>query len=481
MAQSAVESQISSSLKIKGKGWNIQLFDDQMKLQECICSHCKAVCVDAVELGCDHKDEEIYPFCEQCLQQSIHQNNDTCIINGHQNPIILPSRSIRRQILKSIVFCPYSSTYQNSNKQQNDDNNAVIDTMLADDEKEGFNPKPAQKPDQQMDDDADCLWKGTLNELLNDHILKCTHKHDQSFDIIHELQNENKQLRNLNDHYKSQLNHVSLQNEVLNEQIAAKNQIINKLQIENEEQQKLIKDLLSKLASQNGHGQRNPSLIDEKKAQYQNVQRAHISGRPVGMFDDRVYGPPKSFYIHKTHIGNYLKVAGDKSTIQYVGGMFAEDRFCALGIGISQGIHTFKIEFKLKGSTDNYMFGFVSADKPASQRWSGRFNINSPALYTPTSKIKSHNKMSLSKITGKAIRFNRKSEFDTGYFNQSSLLYNIMIQLDLDEKCGYIWDGNNTLNGDAYIKVEFCEECTVCVGFGGSDSKEMRISYNYSC
>ena len=41
--------------------------------------------------------------------------------------------------------------------------------------------------------------------------------------------------------------------------------------------------------------------------------------------------------------------------------MFAEDRFCALGIGINHGKHTFKIEFKLKGSTDNYMFGLEYA------------------------------------------------------------------------------------------------------------------------
>ena len=105
MAHSGVQDQLLSTLKVKDQGWNIQLFEDQNKLGEAICSHCKSVCVSAVELGCNHKDEEIYPFCDQCLQQLINSIDNECPIDRHQNPIIIPSRATRRQILKSNNKC----------------------------------------------------------------------------------------------------------------------------------------------------------------------------------------------------------------------------------------------------------------------------------------------------------------------------------------------------------------------------------------
>ena len=62
MAQSEeFEREIISSLKVNDKGWNIQLFEDQNKLNGCVCHKCKCICCDAAELGCDqHEDEDFY-------------------------------------------------------------------------------------------------------------------------------------------------------------------------------------------------------------------------------------------------------------------------------------------------------------------------------------------------------------------------------------------------------------------------------------
>ena len=60
MTQETIDEDIISTLKANNKGWNIQLFQDQNALQQSICHKCKSVCCDAVELGCDHNDDEIF-------------------------------------------------------------------------------------------------------------------------------------------------------------------------------------------------------------------------------------------------------------------------------------------------------------------------------------------------------------------------------------------------------------------------------------
>ena len=86
------------------------------------------VCHDAVELGCDHNDEDICQYCNNCLINLISNNNDKCPINNHINPIIVPNRATRRHILKLMVNCPYSIKYKQQQQRNKNNNGQRIDT-----------------------------------------------------------------------------------------------------------------------------------------------------------------------------------------------------------------------------------------------------------------------------------------------------------------------------------------------------------------
>eukprot|EP01083_Nonionella_stella_P277180 942296_1 len=88
-------------LKVNDNGWLLSLFEDQNELNRSLCGNCKEVCRDAVELGCDHKDNEIVLFCNACLKDLISTNGNKCPINQHLDPIVSPVRSLRSQILES--------------------------------------------------------------------------------------------------------------------------------------------------------------------------------------------------------------------------------------------------------------------------------------------------------------------------------------------------------------------------------------------
>ena len=105
------ESELLETLQVDKKGWNVILFDST-NITGFLCNHCNNVCKDAVELGCAHADEDIYSFCHSCLADLIKDKDGKCIINNHSDPIMAPSRSIRRQIAKSQVICPYSKQYK---------------------------------------------------------------------------------------------------------------------------------------------------------------------------------------------------------------------------------------------------------------------------------------------------------------------------------------------------------------------------------
>eukprot|EP01083_Nonionella_stella_P032733 89574_1 len=180
MAQSSqaagwsLSKHLVSLLKVNDNGWNVSLFQNQNVVDTALCGNCKEVCRDAVELGCDHDDDDaIVLFCDSCLKDLISTNGNKCPINQHLDPIVSPVRSARRQILKSAVFCPYSTQYKRRNKNVNIDNEVVIDTIGCD-QKEGAPVAAA------ADDIVDgCDWKGTLDELLkSDHLHQCTLKYD---------------------------------------------------------------------------------------------------------------------------------------------------------------------------------------------------------------------------------------------------------------------------------------------------------------
>eukprot|EP01084_Bolivina_argentea_P308197 532845_1 len=125
------------NLRVDGKGWSGALFDDVNKIDaSSLCKHCNLICCDAVELGCQHNDdEEIFMHCELCLSELVADNGNKCMISGHYNPPLDVARSIRRQILKAIVVCPYSLAFKKRNNLNN--NNAQVIDTVGNDEKEG--------------------------------------------------------------------------------------------------------------------------------------------------------------------------------------------------------------------------------------------------------------------------------------------------------------------------------------------------------
>eukprot|EP01084_Bolivina_argentea_P255342 429450_1 len=134
MAQSEESSTeiVNKMLKIDGLGWNISLFEDVNKISNYLCVHCGAICCDAVELGCDHDDDdEIFLHCTLCLSELIIENGNKCMISGHYNPPLDAVRANRRQILKAPVICPYSLVFKKRNNlKKNKNNNAeIIDTL----------------------------------------------------------------------------------------------------------------------------------------------------------------------------------------------------------------------------------------------------------------------------------------------------------------------------------------------------------------
>eukprot|EP01083_Nonionella_stella_P247976 859095_1 len=183
----SLDNHLLSLLKVNGNGWNASLFQDQNVVNTSLCGNCKDVCRDAVELGCDHDDDDIILFCNSCLKNLISTNGNKCPINQHLDPIVFPVRSARRQVLKTSVICPYSIQYKNRNKNTNIENDVVMDT-IGGDQKEGI----AASEDINIDG---CEWKGTLSELLNsDHLHQCTMKYDATF--IQKLQIETMQTEN---------------------------------------------------------------------------------------------------------------------------------------------------------------------------------------------------------------------------------------------------------------------------------------------
>ena len=183
-----LQDELSQSLRKDGKGWDIRLFEDQIKITTFLCHHCRSVCNDAVELSCHHNDNDIFVYCNDCLCDLIQDNDNKCPINKHNSPIIAPLRALRRQISQSMIICPYCIQYKQQKQSllKDDANNQqqIMDTI---NNMEG-------KEEGLMEDDhgSGCLWKGTLNDLLtSDHFNQCTMRYNPSFGkdlIIRKLQ-----------------------------------------------------------------------------------------------------------------------------------------------------------------------------------------------------------------------------------------------------------------------------------------------------
>eukprot|EP01083_Nonionella_stella_P178967 633903_1 len=306
MAQEATNTtDILASLKANNQGWSIGLFQDQHAVQSFVCFQCKCVCCDAVELGCDHDDDDIFLYCHSCLTQLVNQNDNKCPIDQHNDPTIIPNRTLRRQISKSMTYCPHSSAYKSEHApaHKNDDNNQIMDTLGGDDQKEG---NPQVPPHNQSSLHArGCQWQGTLNDLIQKHIVPCMQKNDPSYSLrikIKDLQQENAQLKqlitttqseNINDaeRYKAQI--VALQN-----QIQQKQTKIDQLKTKIKESQMIIQTVnenvtvmqneVSFQSFQNNKLKQEISELKKTIAKYQSqlTSRAQLNDANVNGDDD---------------------------------------------------------------------------------------------------------------------------------------------------------------------------------------------------
>lgn len=154
-------------LKVNGKGWNTAIFVDN---NLAICSECKHVCRDPVELGCDHADDDIFCYCKCCLMGIIDRGGGLCPINGHANPTVCSLRAQRRQIAKAMVVCPHALSHVSAEHDV-------------------------------------CVWSGTLMDLIDGHLTECTKRNDPSYFMNSEIEE-----------LRSKVNQLQIQNVALRAQ-----------------------------------------------------------------------------------------------------------------------------------------------------------------------------------------------------------------------------------------------------------------------
>eukprot|EP01084_Bolivina_argentea_P135528 238793_1 len=198
-----------------------------------MCAVCSSICVEPVELSCEHNYQDIYLYCNQCLHELIASNDGKCPIDNHKDPKIAPNRAMQRQISRATVICPYSTDFkvtQETKKEpepisippqnkQNDNKKDIMDTMggMNDEEAEGTPIKSIAVYQEQVYGNSQlnlrintsstatpttqqcmCDWKGTFNDLIHIHLAGCTQLNNPTFTLniqITDLQNENEKLK----------------------------------------------------------------------------------------------------------------------------------------------------------------------------------------------------------------------------------------------------------------------------------------------
>eukprot|EP01084_Bolivina_argentea_P068672 124998_1 len=228
-ANTALNGALFSQIQSEGKGWNCKLFVNKDKMDEYKCKLCDNICVDCVELGCDHEDIDIEIYCNKCLIQVINNNNKICPINSkHITPNIQSNRAIRKQILKFQVMCPNSLGYERA--LNNDNINVVYDTI---EEKEGG------LNDNNNNNTNSCNWIGNLNELILNHLKNCKIiSKDLMVKNIEILKEEINGIKYDNNNLKKEINLLKINNIQLSKQVKengnellTKDKQINKLSV----------------------------------------------------------------------------------------------------------------------------------------------------------------------------------------------------------------------------------------------------------
>eukprot|EP01084_Bolivina_argentea_P029393 54570_1 len=247
------EKQLIKLLQDDNRGWKTDLFENTNGILHALCARCGSVCKDAVELDCEHDDEVIFLHCADCLQELISKNNGNCPINNHINPIIARSRATRRLISKCIMLCPYSIQYQQRAIQYKNDiqNNQIIVTDNGFDEKEGIQPHINNNSSIKG-----CNFKGTINNLLKNHISECIQIYNPLYThkiIVNKYKEQNLILRNKIDYLNKQNQEILQENTILKTQ----SNTLHKSIMEKENENAILKERNKKL-------QKNLNLSNEK-------------------------------------------------------------------------------------------------------------------------------------------------------------------------------------------------------------------------
>eukprot|EP01084_Bolivina_argentea_P109522 195788_1 len=462
-----VENEIISILKINGKGWNIKLFEDETKATTCLCASCDGVCCDAVELDCDHEDEDIYLYCKPCLSDLIKQNNNKCPINSHDNPAITSSRASRRQISKSLVICPYSSKYKSKqNVLVNDNNQQIVDT-IGGDEKEGIQYQNIEIYDNDHKN-IGCEWKGTLIDLINKHIIACSKIYNPSFTLnirIKKLENENKIL---NDIINDKENELQAKILIINQQNISINELKEQLEgkcTQVDEQNLLLQDEKTTTKLLREQNQKLQNTIQDQEA----IIRALTTNNQSGTVDvkheekknDETFTNNKMRFF--TGLSDF-KIVDDK-TIKFKGIWYGTGIFCGFGYSLDgyvckEDAHfTAYFDISSKGHSFYYEFGFATRDL---KEWLHAGKPLEHAIH-----VDGNGGLRFS------YEFSSNNGLKTFGLIDTSLKTNtIAYSVDMKKKIGCIW---NDANKHKKITIKLPGPVFIIFGFGGNDAKILKL------
>eukprot|EP01084_Bolivina_argentea_P065817 119991_1 len=101
---------ISSEAQNIDIGWDILLFQNTNEASRYLCTICKQVSLNAVELNCnDSKDEHDELYCAGCLKTYLLKSNNKCPINKkHFNVSYNTNQYVRKKVNRLLVRCPNS-------------------------------------------------------------------------------------------------------------------------------------------------------------------------------------------------------------------------------------------------------------------------------------------------------------------------------------------------------------------------------------
>eukprot|EP01084_Bolivina_argentea_P208356 355267_1 len=464
MAEQSTEKEIVRTLKIGNKGWNIQLFENQNKLHPYVCGICELVCCAAVELGCAHSDDNIFLYCEQCLKELIAVNDGKCPINGHDNPIIIPNRSCRRQTSKLKVNCPYSVAYKSANNLSisHNDNGLIVNTPGYDDDiKEGVQQNQTQIPS-----DGACQWRGTLKELINNHIIECTtiNNPNIAFKIkVNSLQCENKKLKNDVSKLQSEVKNTNKKNKTLSEynetlkkritnlqcELQKKEMEINKINKQNQKIHELNIKLKYELCVQSLDNKENETAVIQKKQ-----QKTFSFAKPRWLENRKWLDKACEGYdIIDSNIIKY------RSRFAWSGGWF----LCMYGWFNKGDKVEIKFEFQSKGWASSHAFGFATHE----WWWKDENHVQMPkhsAMITAKGKCELNDEFGAMN-DGKDISSKVKS--------LNLLADSSIVVMGVDVSNGYGWIGNGEQSVGIVLPVG---KITMVLGMSGMSEKIVKAT-----